>query len=1334
MRLSELQESQNIIDRRHQNNILGDSNHDGTPDIHDGKDEVTQGPDGEYYWRPDGIPDGQQGFQRPENLDEADLPYRNIPNDQNKNNIPDHLESARDKFKASQRKSSPIILDLDGDGVETTKVNQGAWFDHDGNGYAESTGWVGKNDGLLVRDVDGSGYIDAGSELFGNNTKLSNGKFAANGFEALRDLDAIANGGNADGKIDSNDAAWASIKVWKDANGDGYHSDGEVISLEQAGVQSIYVAYSNSAQVDANGNAHKQLGSFTKTDGSTAKATDVWFAVDKMNTIAEEWEDVSSEVAALPELRGYGNVANLRQAMMKDTTGGLKALVEKFSVATSRQERLALMDSIIYKWTGAENARYRSRGNYIDARMLTALETLFGESLGKNPGGKATRLAVESYQMVKTYFYNLLTAQTALAPLFQGMEYVWDTQTESFKIDLTGTAQAIGDQFTQSPALAKAQLAEFILVLKGLGFATNIKEIAFYEALVPISTELANMARAGFDIAVADDGNNTLNGDSANDYIDGQGGNDTINSGAGDDLVFGGAGNDVIYDIAGDDDLDGGDGNDTITDLAGDDVIDGGNGNDRIIDHTGNDVILGGAGNDYILDMAGNDDIDGGDGDDTIIDQNGSDTIDGGAGNDNIQDYGTGTNSIFGGAGNDSIIFSHLANNTVDGGEGDDTLKVDAYSADGNASTNTLSGGTGNDSLSSGVSTDTYLFNLGDGQDVISDIDSGSYRSRGKTRYTSYGRLDTLQFGEGISKQDIQVSRSGNNLVLTIVTATSENVDQVTIAGWFSSSIYQIEKIAFADQSSWSVGDFQKMVMLQLGTANNDTLYGWLGHDAITGDAGDDFIADSSGGNDVLDGGDGDDEIVDNLGNDQLLGGAGNDVITDLTGSDSIDGGEGDDIITDAGYGVNQISAGAGNDKVTFSQLAHNTIDAGAGNDTVSIATNTLDAASYSNQIRLGLGNDKVVSGVGSDTYHYQRGDGHDEITDVDASSYTKKRNTYFASYGKTDRLAFGQGIATENLSFSKVGHDLVIHLDTTGNTDSITIKNWTDVRYRIEEIQFANGQKLNQTQINDLIEYYAGTSSADSFTLIKGNKVIQSLAGNDVLNVSTGNNLLDAGSGIDTLTAGNGNDMFIGGTGNDTITTGTGFDVMSFNKGDGQDLINASTGADNTISLGGAFAYDELSLSKSANNLILKVGAADQITLKDWYLGTTNKSVANLQVIAEAVANFELGGADALRNNKVESFNFASLVAQFDADVAANATNASNWQLTDARLTAHLQSGSDTEAIGGDLAYQYGRNNSLTGMGLNHAQGMMGNANFGQTAQAINDPNVWQSEAVKLA
>ena len=80
---------------------------------------------------------------------------------------------------------SPIILDLDGDGVETVGVKDGAYFDHDGNGFAEQTGWASSHDGLLVMDRNGDGIINGGKELFGNETLLTNGAKSANGFQAL---------------------------------------------------------------------------------------------------------------------------------------------------------------------------------------------------------------------------------------------------------------------------------------------------------------------------------------------------------------------------------------------------------------------------------------------------------------------------------------------------------------------------------------------------------------------------------------------------------------------------------------------------------------------------------------------------------------------------------------------------------------------------------------------------------------------------------------------------------------------------------------------------------------------------------------------------------------------------------------------------------------------------------------------------------------------------------------------------------------------------------------------------------------------------------------------
>ena len=76
----------------------------------------------------------------------------------------------------------PMILDLDGDGIETTTLENGVYFDHDNNGFAETSAWVGNDDGLLAVDTNGDGVINNGTELiknfadlagFDTNTKLA---------------------------------------------------------------------------------------------------------------------------------------------------------------------------------------------------------------------------------------------------------------------------------------------------------------------------------------------------------------------------------------------------------------------------------------------------------------------------------------------------------------------------------------------------------------------------------------------------------------------------------------------------------------------------------------------------------------------------------------------------------------------------------------------------------------------------------------------------------------------------------------------------------------------------------------------------------------------------------------------------------------------------------------------------------------------------------------------------------------------------------------------------------------------------------------------------------
>ena len=60
----------------------------------------------------------------------------------------------------------PVVLDLDGDGVELVALEDStAFYDIDGDGYRERVGWVSPDDGLLAYDKNGDGEISGRAEL-----------------------------------------------------------------------------------------------------------------------------------------------------------------------------------------------------------------------------------------------------------------------------------------------------------------------------------------------------------------------------------------------------------------------------------------------------------------------------------------------------------------------------------------------------------------------------------------------------------------------------------------------------------------------------------------------------------------------------------------------------------------------------------------------------------------------------------------------------------------------------------------------------------------------------------------------------------------------------------------------------------------------------------------------------------------------------------------------------------------------------------------------------------------------------------------------------------------
>ncbi|QTW17772.1 calcium-binding protein [Comamonas kerstersii] len=255
----------------------------------------------------------------------------------------------------------PIILDLDGDGLETVGLASNVYFDHDGDGILTRTGWVGQGDALLVWDRNANGSIDTGAELFGDFTPLPNGTLAPNGFAALAALDA-----NGDGIIDASDPAFAELKLWRDASQDGQTGAGELISLADAGIVSLNLANTLKNQGLANGNVLSREGSFTRADGSTSAMGEFNLATDTFNTKFAEQIEVPESLKSLPDMQGSGSVRELWQAAAQ--SGSVAAVLAQFQSAATRAEQKALLDTLITAWADtsgmAGSLEERASGKY----------------------------------------------------------------------------------------------------------------------------------------------------------------------------------------------------------------------------------------------------------------------------------------------------------------------------------------------------------------------------------------------------------------------------------------------------------------------------------------------------------------------------------------------------------------------------------------------------------------------------------------------------------------------------------------------------------------------------------------------------------------------------------------------------------------------------------------------------------------------------------------------------------------------------------------------------------------------------------------------------------
>jgi Ca2+-binding RTX toxin-like protein len=283
----------------------------------------------------------------------------------------------------------------------------------------------------------------------------------------------------------------------------------------------------------------------------------------------------------------------------------------------------------------------------------------------------------------------------------------------------------------------------------------------------------------------------------------------------------------------------------------------------------GNDTLSGGVGLAALIRLT----VDGGDQNDTINGGNGADVLLGGAGNDTVDGNG-GNDTAFQGDGNDTFVW--------DPGDGSDIVE-------GQSGVDTLlfNGAPGAEIFAASANGGRLLFTRNVGN-IVMDTDDVEILT-----LNALGGIDTLTVND-LGPTDVTAA----NLNLGVNGAGDAAADAVTVNGTVGVDLFALS----GSGGSVTVDGSEVNVAITNSEPANDTL-------TLNLSSGDDLVSatglaststrltiNGGAGNDILRGSQGADTLNGDDNDDQLFGEAGDDTFTGGTGTDEATGGAGNDI------------------------------------------------------------------------------------------------------------------------------------------------------------------------------------------------------------------------------------------------------------------------------------------------------------------------------------------------------------------------------------------------------------------------------------------------------